>query len=149
MKGLLSRHLNNTGRHNLSVADSSYDTWLDGYRPGVKGRKGSIYVEGAVCAFICDVRIMTETDNKSSLSTAMRILWERFGKSKKGLTADEYWSVLSEVAGTSLDDLRKKYADGTCDTWEDLVFSMKANGIELTRTVNEKGITTPILTPLP
>tara|TARA_B110000444_G_scaffold259903_1_gene305148 strand:+ start:2519 stop:3976 length:1458 start_codon:yes stop_codon:yes gene_type:complete len=149
MEGLISRHLNNPGRHNLSVADSSYDTWLDGYRPGVKGRKGSIYVEGAICAFICDVRIMTETDNKSSLSTAMSILWERFGKSKKGLTADEYWSVLAEVAGTSLDGLRKKYADGTCDTWEDLVLSMKANGIELTRTVDEKGITTPILTPLP
>ena len=149
MEELLLRHLNNTGRHNMSVADSSYDTWLDGYIAGVKGRKVSIYVEGAVLALLCDVRIMTETDHKSSLSTAMRIFWERFGKSRKGLTADEYWSVLSEVAGSSMDDLRERYAESTCDTWDDLVSAMKVNGLKLTRTINEKGVTTPKLTPLP
>ena len=50
MESLLNRHLNNPGRQNLSVADSSYDTWLDGYRLGGNGRKGSIYVEGEVLA---------------------------------------------------------------------------------------------------
>ena len=58
MTKLLERHVNNPGRHNMSVAESSYDTWLDGYRMGVRGRKGSIYVEGAVLAFLCDTRIM-------------------------------------------------------------------------------------------
>ena len=139
MESLLDRHLNNPGRHNLSVAESSYDTWLDGYRLGVKGRKGSIYVEGSVLAFICDSRIMKVTDGKSSLSTAMKILWERFGQPKTGIVANEYWDVLAEVAGERLDDLREKYADGTEDTWDDLVECMHANGLELTKSMDEKG----------
>ena len=139
MESLLDRHLNNPGRHNLSVAESSYDTWLDGYRLGVKGRKGSIYVEGSVLAFICDSRIMKVTDGKSSLSTAMKILWERFGQPRTGIVANAYWDVLAEVAGERLDDLREKYADGTEDTWDDLVECMHANGLALTKSMDEKG----------
>ena len=45
MAKLLERHLNNPGRLNI-VFESSYDTWLDGYRLGA-GRKG-IYVEAVL-----------------------------------------------------------------------------------------------------
>ena len=139
MEALLLRHLNNLGRHNLSVAESSYDTWLDGYRPGVKGRKGSIYVEGAVLAFLVDTRIMTLTSGKSSLSTAMKLLWERFGKPRIGITADAYWDILAEVAGERLDDLRLNYADGTSDTWNALVEALKTQRLVLTQSTDEKG----------
>ena len=119
MTKLLERHLNNPGRLNMSVAASSFDTWLDGYRLGVPGRKGSIYVEGAVLAFLCDCRIMAATDGQASLSTAMKLLWERFGQPSKGLEAsDMYWNVLAEVAGEPLDDFRRDHAEGTEDTWD-------------------------------
>ena len=141
MTKLLERHLNNPGRLNMSVAESSYDTWLDGYRLGVPGRKGSIYVEGAVLAFLCDTRIMERTDGQASLSTAMRLLWERFGKPRIGLTADAYWDVLAEVAGERLDDLRRDHADGTQDTWAALVHAMSTQGLTLTQSKDEKGST--------
>ncbi len=141
MTKLLERHLNNPGRLNMSVAASSYDTWLDGYRLGVPGRKGSIYVEGAVLAFLCDTRIMERTNGKASLSTAMRLLWERFGQPRTGLTATMYWDVLAEVAGERLDDLRKHHADGTKDTWDALVHAMSTQGLTLTRSKDEKGLT--------
>lgn len=140
MEALLLRHLNNTGRHNMSVAESSYDTWLDGYRPGVKGRKCSIYVEGAVLAFLVDTRMMTLTNGQSSLSTAMTILWERLGKPRIGLTDDAYWDILAEVAGERLDDLRSNYAEGTSDTWNALVEAMKTQGLQLTKSTDDKGI---------
>ena len=148
MEVLLTRHLNNPGRLNMSVAESSYDTWLDGYRPGVPGRKGSIYVEGAVLAFLCDCRIMKVTGHKKSLSTAMTLLWERFGIIIKGLTAEEYWDVLAEVAGERLDDLRDKYAYGVKDSWEDLVEAMAFNGLKLEKAVDEKGAVKPKLSRL-
>ena len=141
MTKLQERHLNNPGRLNMSVAASSYDTWLDGYRLGVPGRKGSIYVEGAVLAFLCDNRIMERTHGKASLSTAMRLLWERFGQPRTGLTATMYWDVLAEVAGERLDDLRKDHADGTKDTWDALVHAMSTQGLILTRSKDEKGVT--------
>ena len=148
MEVLLTRHLNNTGRLNMSVAESSYDTWLDGYRPGVRGRKGSIYVEGAVLAFLCDCRIMKVTSHKKSLSTAMTILWERYGMSRKGLTSEEYWDVLAEVAGERLDDLRQAYAYGVADSWNDLVEAMAFNGLKLEKSSDDKGIVTPKLSKL-
>lgn len=139
METLINRHINNPGRLNYSVAESSYDTWLDGYKPGVPGRKGSIYVEGAVLAFLCDCRIMKLTEMKSSLSSAMTILWERFGKDRIGLDEASYWDVLAEVAGERLDDLKDKYAHGTEDSWGDLVEGMKLNGLALSKSQNEKG----------
>jgi predicted metalloprotease with PDZ domain len=145
MVALLTHHLNNPGRLNMSVADSSYDTWLDGYTPGVPGRKGSIYVEGAVLAFLCDVRIMRETSNKKSLSSAMKLLWDRYGKSRQGVTAEIYWDTLAEVAGTRLDSLRRDYCEGTKDSWSDLVDAMKANGLLLSKTTDDSGKVTPHL----
>jgi predicted metalloprotease with PDZ domain len=147
MKKLLERHLNNPGRLNMSVASSSFDTWLDGYRLGVPGRKGSIYVEGAVLAFLCDCRIMSKTQGQASLSTAMRLLWERFGRPRKGLTATDYWQVLAEVAGEPLDDLRRHHADGAEDTWAPLVDAMATQGLDLNKRVDEKGLTRVDLTP--
>ena len=141
MTKLLERHLNNPGRLNMSVAASSYDTWLDGYRLGVPGRKGSIYVEGAVLAFLCDTRIMERTGGKASLSNAMRLLWERYGQPRIGITADMYWDVLAEVAGERLDDLRRDHADGAQDTWGALVHAMSTQGLTLSQSKDEKGLT--------
>ena len=138
---LVQRHLWNAGRFNLSVAESSWDTWLDGYRMGVPGRKGSIYVEGAVLAFLCDCRIMELTGGKASLSTAMTLLWERFGRPQRGLDADSYWNILEEVAGASLADLRTNHAEGVEDTWEPLVHAMSTQGLTLTRSKDDQGVT--------
>ncbi|GIS04003.1 MAG: hypothetical protein CM15mP106_4500 [Candidatus Neomarinimicrobiota bacterium] len=35
----LKRHYENDGRYNLSVADSGFDSWLDGYTLGIPNRK--------------------------------------------------------------------------------------------------------------
>ena len=48
----------------MSVANSSWDTWLDGYVQGIPGRKTSIYTEGALIAYICDMRIRKATNNE-------------------------------------------------------------------------------------
>ena len=148
MTKLLERHVNNPGRLNMSVAESSYDTWLDGYKMGVPGRKGSIYVEGAVLAFLCDTRIMERTGGQASLSTAMRILWERFGQPRIGLTADMYWDVLAEVAGERMDDLRMNHAEGTLDTWEPLLHAMSTQGLSMTKHIDSEGITRVSIVPL-
>lgn len=140
MEKLLDRHINNPGRLNMSVAESSFDTWLDGYEMGAPGRKGSIYIEGAVLAFLCDVRIMELTGGDASLSTAMRTMWERFGKSQKGYTASDYWAVLEETAGVkgSLQDLRQRFCEGCEETWDELVAAMATQGLELTKKREEE-----------
>ena len=57
LEKLLQRHFDNSGRFNYSVAQSSFDTWLDGYVAGSPNRKVSIYNEGALLSFCLTLRL--------------------------------------------------------------------------------------------
>lgn len=142
MEKVIDRHLNNPGRFNLSVAESSFDTWLDGYKPGIPERKSNIYVEGAILAFICDATIMDKTEGKASLQTAMTNLWERLGMKGIGLSENIYWAALEQVIGEvgGLAPIRGAFCNGTGDTWLILRAAMKSQGIELSRTQDEHGV---------
>lgn len=108
----LQKHFDNFGRFNLSVADSSYDTWLDGYVPGIPNRKTSIYTEGALCAFMADVLIRKHSNNVNCLDDVMRELYYNFGKKNKGYTEEDYKKALERYAGISFDDFFSKYLWG-------------------------------------
>lgn len=105
------KHYHNAGRWHYDVASSSFDTWLDGYVPGVPGRKVSIYTEGMMVAYICDMRIRQRTDNKSDLLTVMKKLYE-ITDQKQGYTEDIYKLLLEETAGCSFDDIYSQLVYG-------------------------------------
>jgi predicted metalloprotease with PDZ domain len=115
LQDALNEHLSNPGRFSMSVAESSWDTWLDGYSSGVYGRKVSIYNEGCLLALICDLMIIAFTNGSKSLDDAMRAMNERFGKIKIGYTQDDYWKILEEVSGESMSSIRFSLAEGVSD----------------------------------
>ena len=94
----LTRHFTNDGRLNMSVADSSFDTWLDGYEMGIPDRKSSIYTEGALLAFLVDVEIRKLSNDKKSLHDVIKLLYERFGKVGEGYTEKDYLDTVKEVS---------------------------------------------------
>ncbi len=103
-KGDLLKHLTNPGSFNYSVAESSFDTWLDGYVPGVPGRKVSIYTEGMLAAFIADVLIINESKGRYSLDDVMKELFEQTTlKHYEGYTQASYKSLLEKYSGISFD----------------------------------------------
>ncbi|MFI5149573.1 MAG: M61 family metallopeptidase [Bacteroidia bacterium] len=108
----LQKHFDNPGRFNLSVADSSFDTWLDGYTPGIPGRKTSIYDEGCLAAFMTDIIIRRNTGNEKSLDDVMRILYHDYAKKGKGYTEQEYQQIVETLAGEKLDDFFNTYIYG-------------------------------------
>ncbi len=128
---LLERHFNNPGRFNLSVADSSFDTWIDGYKQGVPGRKTSIYTEGALCAFMLDVLIRQHTGNDFSLDDVMRELFHAFGKRQKGFSENDYKSLAEKIAGKSFADFFEKYIWGTASYEEQLTACLHYLGYDL------------------
>jgi predicted metalloprotease with PDZ domain len=71
----LQRHTDNPGRFHSSVAESSYDTWLDGYVPGVPGRKTSIYDEGCLIALMLDLYIRHSSGGKHNIDDLFRTLY--------------------------------------------------------------------------
>lgn len=95
----LNRHFNNPARDNYSVAESSFDTWLDGYTAGIPGRKVSIYIEGLVAAFVADVLILKATNGAKRLDDALALLYKNTYLMNKGYTEGDYKSALETESG--------------------------------------------------
>ena len=128
---LFQRHFHNYGRFNLSVADSSFDTWLDGYQKGIPHRKTSIYNEGALLAMMLDLSLLKDTGNKSGILTVMRLLYDRFGNSDGGYTEKDYQNAVEEIGGRSYTEFFKDYYYGTKDIEAELADLMSYVGLEI------------------
>jgi len=105
----LQKHMDNAGRFNYSVAESSFDTWLDGYVPGVPGRKTSIYDEGCLLAWILDFMIRSSTDSHKSLDQVMQVLYFDFAKKGKGYSETDFTEIAEMVGGRSFTDFFENY----------------------------------------
>jgi predicted metalloprotease with PDZ domain len=97
LSDVVQKHLDNPGRFNYSLAESSFDTWLDGYVVGAPGRKTSIYNEGALFAFVTDVFIRKNTDRKASISDVMRALYHDFYWKGKGVSESDFVQLVSDM----------------------------------------------------
>ncbi|MFB6257616.1 MAG: M61 family metallopeptidase [Flavobacteriales bacterium] len=138
LAGLLQRHYDNPGRHNLSVADSSFDTWLDGYDHEVPRRKVSIYNEGALIAFMLDVTILRQSGNTRSLDDLMKRLYENFAEHGKGFDESDLQRTAEELAESSLENLFSDHIGGTADYTERLEACFEYLGIRWKAPPSEK-----------
>lgn len=111
----LQKHFDNAGRFNMSVADSSFDTWLDGYAPGIPNRKTNIYDEGNLLAFITDMFIRKHSNNKNSLDDVMRHLYEEFALKQKGYSEKDYKGLVEHYANAPFTEIFDHYFNGTKD----------------------------------
>jgi predicted metalloprotease with PDZ domain len=111
----LQKHFHNFGRYNLGVADSSWETWLDGYVPGAPYRKTNIYDEGNLVALMLDAKIMEATSNKKCLRDVCVLLYERFGKQHTGYTENDIVQLVNEVSGKDFSDFFKMYVNAAHD----------------------------------
>lgn len=127
----LQLHFDNFGRYNLSVADSSFDTWLDGYVPGIPNRKTSIYHEGSLISFMLDMIIRKNSLGKHSLDDVMRELYYEYAKKAKGYSEDDYKNIVEKYAGTSLSDFFTAYVNGVDPYDEELKTCLNSIGLEL------------------
>ena len=132
----LSKHFHNFGRYNLSVAASSWETWLDGYLPGAPYRKTNIYDEGSLIAFILDVSILKATKNNKSLRDLCILLYHRFGKTQIGYTEKDILNLVNEVSGIDMSEFFKKYVYSPNDFEEPLIEAFNYLGFDLIKEIN-------------
>jgi predicted metalloprotease with PDZ domain len=129
-------HFHNYGRFHYSVAESSFDTWLDGYKPGAPHRKVSIYTEGAILAWLADFIIRRNTGSLKSMDDVMRALYTEFGKNSKGYTRDDYKRLLEEHAQVNLDTYFTDFVEGTKDMKDIFQTVLAFAGLHLTQSDN-------------
>ncbi len=109
----IQKHANNPGRFHATLAESSFDTWLDGYTKGAPGRKVSIYTEGCLFALVLDIAIRTGSNDGHTLDTVMKRLYTDFGKAGKGYSETDVMRLCSEAADHNLDAYFERYLYGT------------------------------------
>ena len=123
-------HYWNPGRFSLSVAESSIDTWLDGYTQGVPWRKVSIYNEGFLIAMILDIRIIDYSEGCHSLDDVMLALYERFGKVNRGYSENDFWNIVGEYGGADSLEIRR-LTETPCDYGAEINDALKRVGCSI------------------
>ncbi|MCT4664477.1 MAG: hypothetical protein N4A45_04495 [Flavobacteriales bacterium] len=116
----LKVHFENYGFLNYSVAESSWDTWLDGYQLGIPNRKLSIYQDGALCMLMIDAAIREHSQGKESLHTFMRTLYENKSIRENGYSQEDIVHLMIELGGEKAQKIIDKYIFGTEDYTEGL-----------------------------
>lgn len=137
---LLKKHFDNEGRKNYSVAESSYDLWLDGYEKGIPGRKVSIYNEGALAALILDLTIRKKFNNEKSLDNVMQLMWERHGQGMTGYSPDDYRTAAEHIYEGDLDDYYKNILYGTEPFEHQLIDLLSEFGLAMFKSYPENSI---------
>ena len=130
----LKRHYENDGRHNLSVADSAFDTWLDGYSLGIPNRKTSIYADGALNMLMIDLFIIKHSESKHSLNDVMTELYEDYRNS--GYTEDDFQQLCVKYGGLKVSEVFNNHIYGTEEYTKTLTEALSYVGFELVKTKN-------------
>lgn len=134
----LTKYVHNFGRLNYSVAQSSWDTWLDGYESGVPQRKVSIYNEGALLALLADLIIRKHSKEKYSLGNVMRSLYDDFALQNKGYTRNNYKELLEKYAGVSFSVYFDNLVEGTTGYFPFLEEYFDYIGLQIVELPSEK-----------
>lgn len=87
----INREFEQFGWKNQSIVQSSWDLWLDGYKPGIPNRKVSIYNRGALISLCLDLMLIR---SGSSLSQVMKTMWDNFGQEGTGYELKDFqWLI--------------------------------------------------------
>ncbi len=111
----LRRHFENDRNADLSLLESSFDLWLDGYEKSIPNRTVSVYNKGALAALILNSIILDVSNGSKSLNEVMRLLWDEFGEKEKGYTYQDYINICEKVAGVNLNFYFEKIIESNKD----------------------------------
>ncbi|MET3108991.1 putative metalloprotease with PDZ domain [Oxalobacteraceae bacterium GrIS 1.18] len=126
--GLLNKTLNGvlrgSGRHNQSLAESSFDAWSKYYRQDENSPNAivSYYSKGSLLALTLDLTIRRASNGKKSLDDLMRMLWQEFGRNfyqlalsgkQRGITEQQIEEMVEQLCGMKMKSFFDQYVRGT------------------------------------
>lgn len=103
-------YLETPARHIQTLAESSFDAWIKFYKPTPNSVNNSIsyYKQGALCALALDLYIRSETKQKASLDSFMRMLWSKYisePSSYVGIKEEDLAALFQEASGVNCQKL--------------------------------------------
>ena len=132
----IKRHYENDGRFNMSVAESGFDSWLDGYSLGIPNRKTNIYTEGALNMLMLDLTITNHSQRKHSLHCVMKDLYEQWGLNNKGFNENDFIGLCVKYGGDKANQIIKDHIYNKIDYTKSLETCLSYVGLDLKKTLN-------------
>ncbi len=134
---ILNSFFANYGRFNKSLAESSFDLWVDGYQQHMPHRTTSIYTHGALVAFLIDISLRKVSKGRASLDTLMRHLYEAYAQQQKGFPLEALYGYLRQWGGEATAAILDRYVFGMEDIEPALSEVLRDVGVELRKTPRE------------
>jgi predicted metalloprotease with PDZ domain len=136
----IQKESENWGWKNQSIAESSFDLWLDGYKPGIPDKKVSIYNRGALICLCLDLMLIKAG---SSLEEVMLMMWKKFGIPQIGYTMTDFLDLVSSPLSenTTISCFRDNYIYGRSDLLQELFGLLEDFGISIEATYEGSDLT--------
>lgn len=99
-------------RLHLSLSQASFDGWLatPAHQHDLGNASFSFYNKGELVSMLLDLTIRRATGGAKSLDDVVRLLWEEYGLTRRGLEEDGFERLVSRVADVG--DFFARYVDG-------------------------------------
>ena len=100
-------------REHLSLAQASFDGWLSdpGQMHDHPNAFFSFYNKGEIVSALLDLTIRRASDGAKSLDDVLRLLWEEYGLTGRGMEEDAVERAVARIADVG--DFFARYVDGT------------------------------------
>jgi predicted metalloprotease with PDZ domain len=93
----------------VALEDASLSTWIQ----PIDGTGYIYYDKGSLAGLALDILIRDASDNRNSLDTVMRDVYDSTYGTGRGFTAEDWWSAVREAAdGRPFDEFYEMYIDG-------------------------------------
>ncbi len=105
------------GRHQQSIARSSFDAWIRLYRPdgNSPNRTVSYYLKGGLVAWLLDLVIRDRSDGARSLDNVIRSLWQQTCDDASGFDEHRVHELILEATGVDVQAELATWVYGTED----------------------------------
>lgn len=103
----LTKLLRTPGRKKQTLTESSFDVWTKYNQPNENSLNAVVnyYVKGQLVGLTFDLAIRLANKNKKSFDDVIRLLWNNYGKVKKGVPEGTIDQLVVKLGGKSLSKL--------------------------------------------
>ena len=109
----INEYSNKPGRKVMSLAESSFDTWLKNDKNRSHNSTVSIYLKGSLVTWLLDKEIRKRTDNRKSMDDLSLLLYKRYSGNKNGYTSYNVKQLLKKITNTDFTKFWQDYVEGT------------------------------------
>lgn len=133
MNDILQKHLDAPGKNHMSLTESSFISWVNGYHAeGIPQQKISFYHKGALVAMLLDLKLREMSEHRVSLDTLMKRLWEDYKKpGYAGYTRQTILNHLKEMGFVEAEAFYLDFIAGQKDVLQALQAILPTAGLQL------------------